>query len=38
MALTQKDMVWFDTKIGVEDSIQSTDRSGKGSLRASGVM
>jgi len=37
--VTQKDMVWFDTKIGVGDSIQSMDGSEQGpGLHASEVM
>ncbi|KZT65220.1 P-loop containing nucleoside triphosphate hydrolase protein [Daedalea quercina L-15889] len=35
-AVTQKDMVWFDTKMGAEDSIQAVE--GDGPLGAGGLM
>ncbi|KAJ7172361.1 P-loop containing nucleoside triphosphate hydrolase protein [Mycena filopes] len=36
-AVTQKDMVWFDTKMGAEGSIQSTEEE-HGPLGAGGLM
>ncbi|KAJ7063391.1 P-loop containing nucleoside triphosphate hydrolase protein [Mycena amicta] len=36
-AVTQKDMVWFDTKLGTEGSIQSADEE-HGPLGAGGLM
>ncbi|KAJ7774954.1 P-loop containing nucleoside triphosphate hydrolase protein [Mycena metata] len=36
-AVTQKDMVWFDTKMGAEGSIQSTEEE-QGPLGAGGLM
>jgi ATP-binding cassette, subfamily B (MDR/TAP), member 1 len=35
-AVTQKDMIWFDTKMGAEDSVQSADGSEQGPLGAGG--
>lgn len=35
-AVTQKDMVWFDTKMGAEDSVQVVE--GDGPLGAGGLM
>ena len=36
-AVTQKDMVWFDTKMGAEGNLQSSD-SEQGPLGAAGLM
>ena len=35
-AVTRKDMVWFDTKMGSEESIQSVE--GNGPIGAGGLM
>jgi ATP-binding cassette subfamily B (MDR/TAP) protein 1 len=36
-AVTQKDMVWFDTKMGAEGTVQSADGE-QGPLGAGGLM
>jgi hypothetical protein len=36
-AVTQKDMVWFDTKMGAEGTVQSADGK-QGPLSAGGLM
>jgi ATP-binding cassette, subfamily B (MDR/TAP), member 1 len=37
-AVTQKDMEWFDTKMGTEGAIQSADSGEQGPLGAGGLM
>ncbi|EIN14636.1 P-loop containing nucleoside triphosphate hydrolase protein [Punctularia strigosozonata HHB-11173 SS5] len=37
-AIVRKDMVWFDTKMGAEGTVQSLDGESEGALGAGGLM